>query len=58
MKNRTITKEVGKGNEQFREENQRTKKHREKISLFYIQISASWNKISCHYLWLEHQSLD
>ena len=30
MKNRTITKEVGKGDEQFREENQRTKKHREK----------------------------
>ena len=29
-----------------------------KISLFYIQINASWNKISCHYLWLEHQSLD
>ena len=30
MKNRSITKEVGKGDEQFREENQRTKKHREK----------------------------
>lgn len=42
MENRTITKEVGKGDEQFREENQRTKKHREKkISLFYIQINAS-----------------
>ena len=42
MENRTITKEVGKGDEQFREKNQRTKKHREKkISLFYIQINAS-----------------
>lgn len=41
MENRPITKEVGKGDEQFTEENQRTKKHRGKFSLFYIQINAS-----------------
>lgn len=50
MENKNITKEVGKGYEQFREENQRANKHKEKNrKLFHIQISANGNKISYHY---------
>ena len=47
MKNRTITKEVGKGDEQFREKNQRTKKHREGKPGFPAQSqtkSAGWSQ--------------
>lgn len=58
MENKNITKEVGKGYEQFREENQRANKHKEKKrKLFHIQISANGNKISYHYLLLHHQDL-
>ena len=49
MENRTITKEVGKGDEQFREKNQRTKKHRKKKNLCILhsnQCKLKQNQLS------------